>query len=325
MIEKVTIGTEHGSIRRPVSRRDFLRLGGAGLASVALVSVAGCGNAGGQSESGGGGMPDPLRIGVIPSEDTQDVAAAFEPVADYVGEQLGVSAELYTATDYSGIIEAMGSGEAEVAWLGPLSYVLASQRAEAEAIAVQIEEEGSQTPTYQSFIITKADSNVRDVKDLEGKTFAFVDPASTSGNLFPRKAFADAGMNPDEDLAEANFAGGHDASALAVSNGDVDAGAVASTVFDGMIEEGVIKEDQVRKIWESDPIPQSPIAVRGNIPAGAKDRIQQTFVNLTADKVGADQVSPEGAIGYVKAKDSDYDVIRELAETLDLDTGQLSG
>lgn len=325
MFEKAATHEWREVVQRPLSRRGFLRIGGAGLIGVALVPIAGCGSAGGQSESGDGGMPDPLRIGVIPSEDTQDVAAAFEPVADYVGEQLGVSAKLYTATDYSGIIEAMGSGEAEIAWLGPLSYVLASQRAEAEAIAVQIEEEGSQNPTYQSFIITKADSNIGDVKDLKDKTFAFVDPASTSGNLFPRKAFADAGMDPDEDLAEANFAGGHDASALAVSNGDVDAGAVASTVFDGMIEEGVIKESQVRKIWESDPIPQSPIAVRGNIPAEAKDRIQKTFVNLTAEKVGADQVSPEGAIGYVKAKDSDYDVIRELAETLDLDAGQLSG
>lgn len=325
MVEKATTHKLGELVQRPLSRRGFLRLGGAGLVGVALAPIAGCGSAGGQSESGGGGVPDPLRIGVIPSEDTQDVAAAFEPVAEYVGERLDVNAELYKATDYSGIIEAMGSGEAEVAWLGPLSYVLASQRAEAEAVAVQIQEDGTQNPTYQSFIITQADSNIQDVEDLQDKNFAFVDPASTSGNLFPRKAFADAGMNPDEDLAESNFAGGHDASALAVANGDVDAGAVASTVFGSMIEEGAINEDQVRKIWESDAIPQSPIAVRGDIPSAAKDRIQQTFVNMTPDDVGEDQLSPEGAIGYVEAKDSDYDVIRELAETLDLDAGQLSG
>ncbi len=324
MNKKATTRVEYAPVRRMVSRRDFLRLGGAGLIGVALVPLAGCGAGGGGSESAEG-IPDPLRIGVIPSEDTQDVAKAFEPVAAYVGEQLGVESKLYTATDYSGIIEAMGSGQAEVAWLGPLSYILASQRADAEAIAVQFAEEGTENPTYQSFIITKADSNIQEVKDLGGKNFAFVDPASTSGNLFPRKAFADAGMNPDEDLAQSNFAGGHDASALAAANGDVDAGAVASTVFDTMIGEGVIKEGQVRKIWESDPIPQSPIAVRGNIPSEAKDRIQQTFVNMTPEDVGADKLSPEGAIGYVKAEDSDYDVIRELAKTLDLDEGQLTG
>ncbi len=87
---------------------------------MALFTLAGCGGgATGGASGGGGGVPDPLRIGVIPAEDTQNVTEAFEPVADFVGKKLDTNAELYTATDYSGIIEAMRSGEAEVAWLGP--------------------------------------------------------------------------------------------------------------------------------------------------------------------------------------------------------------
>lgn len=323
MVQRVLVSERDDPSRRVVSRRDFLRIGGASVAGITITLAFGCTAAGGQSESASG-VPDPLTIGVIPSEDTQDVAAAFEPVADHVGGQLGVDAELYTATDYSGIIEAMRSGEADVAWLGPLSYVLASERANAEAIAVQLTEEGSQNPTYQSYIITAADSDVRELTDLEDKNFAFVDPTSTSGNLFPRKGLTEAGINPDEDLAETTYAGGHDASALAVANGDVAAGAVASNTFESMVSEGALDKSQVRIIWKSEPIPESPVAVRGDLSAGAKRKIKQTFLEIKPEDIGKEQISPDGAIGYVEAQDSDYDVIRELAESLDLSGEQLA-
>lgn len=312
-----------GFASRAVSREDFLRLGGLGVVGAALLPLAGCGGSAGQAQ-GSGGMPDPLTIGVIPAEDTEQVAATFEPIAKYVGEEVGTDTKLYTATDYSGIIEAMRSGEAEVAWLGPLSYVLAAQRAGAEAVAVQLTEEGTKNPTYHSFIITRKDSDVQGLEDLAGKSFAFVDPASTSGNLFPRQAFKEAGMDPDKDLGEATFAGGHDASALAAANGDVDAGAVASTTYESMISEGILNENEVRIIWESDPIPESPIAVRGDMSREAKDKIQKAFVGMKPEDVGEEEISPDGAVGYVAAKDSDYDVIRKLAKSLNLDAETLA-
>ncbi len=71
-----------------------------------------------------------------------------------MGEELGVEVELNTATDYSGIIEAMRSGEVDLAWFGPLSYVLANEIAGAKAIAVQVAEEGETDPTYNSLMIT---------------------------------------------------------------------------------------------------------------------------------------------------------------------------
>lgn len=147
----------------------------------------------------------------------------------------------------------------------------------------------------------------------------------TSGNLFPRQGFTDVGMDPDSDLGDATFAGGHDASALAVARGDVDSGAVSGTILGNMISEGIIEEDQVRTVWESDPIPESPIAVRGDLSQEAKDRIKEAFVGLEAEDIGRDQLSPDGAIGYIEAQDSDYDVIRDLAQTLGLSQEQLAG
>ena len=302
---------------------------GAGLLAallVALVMLAGCGSGGEESaaaQDGGGEIPDPLEMGIIPAEDNAEQVREFEPVAEYVGEQLGVDVELYTATDYSGIIEAMRSGQVDIAWYGPLSYVLASEVADAEAVAVQITDEGETDPTYKSLMITNSASDVQNIEDLRGATFSFVDPASTSGNLFPRKAFDEAGIDPAADLEDTIYAGGHDASALAVKNDKVAAGAVANTVLENMITEGVIEDGEVRVIHESQPIPESPIAVRAGLPDEVKQRIQEVFIDMTPEEAGAETLGSE-AVGYVEAGDPDYEVIRNLVDTLDLDLEKLA-
>lgn len=295
-----------------------------GAACCSLVLVAGCGGSeeAATAAAGEGGMPDKLVMGIIPAEDNAEMLRSYEPVTEYMSEELGTEVEPFTATDYTGIIEAMRSGEVDVAWFGPLSYVLAAEVAGAEAIAVQLDEEGGE-PTYHSLMIAKADSDVESVEDLRGKTFSFVEPASTSGYLFPTKAFKDAGIDPEQDLANTTFAGGHDASALAVQNGTVDAGAVADNTLNGMIKEGVIREDEIKIIHESEPIPESPIAVSKDLSPEAKQRIKDVFTGMTEEKVGA-PLGTEEAAGYGEASDADYDAIRDLVGTLNLDLEELA-
>jgi phosphonate transport system substrate-binding protein len=297
----------------------------AGLAGVMLLA-SGCGGGNESTASeGSGGVPDPLVMGLIPAEENQEILRQYEPLVEYMSEELGVEVEPYTATDYSGIIEAMRSGEVDAAWFGPLSYVLASDVAGAEAIAVPYEEEG-ETPTYKSVILTQSDNDeIQDVEDVEGKTFSFVDPSSTSGYLYPTKTLTDAGVDPETDLAESRFAGGHDASILAVANGDVEAGASWDGQLESMIEAGVVEEDSVRVVAESSPIPKDPIAVRGDLPQDVKDRIQEVFVGATAETLGEENLGSEGAIGYQETTDENYDSVRELADELELTRDDLLG
>lgn len=172
-------------------------------------------------------------------------------------------------------------------------------------------------------MITKADSGIGGVEDLRGKTFSFVEPASTSGYLFPSKALEEAGLDPEKDLAKTTFAGGHDASALSVQNGTVDAGAVADNTLNGLIEEGVIKEEEIKIIHGSEPIPESPIAVSSELSPEVKGRIQDVFVNMTEEKVDAPLGSDEAA-GYAEASDADYDEVRGLVDTLGLNLEELA-
>lgn len=299
-----------------------------GVAAVCLAMAAGCGGSGqgaAAGQDGGAGMPDPLVMGLIPAEDNQEVLRDFEPLVEYLSEELGVEVEPYTATDYSGIIEAMRSGEVDVAWFGPLSYVLAEEVADAEAVAVPYEKEGEE-PTYKSVILTQADNDEIDsVEDVAGKTFSFVDPSSTSGYLYPQKMLKDAGVDPEQDLAEARFAGGHDASILAIQNGNVEAGASWDGQLQTMIEAGAVEEDSVKVIAESDPIPKDPIAVRGDLPEDVKKRIQDVFLTVTPETVGEESLGSEGAIGYQEVSDENYDPVRKLVDELKLTEDQLLG
>lgn len=120
-----------------------------GAGFFALIA-AGCGG----SEEGAttaageeGAMPEKLVMGIIPAEDNAAMLRAYEPITEYMSEELGTEVEPFTATDYTGIIEAMRSGEVDVAWFGPLSYVLAAEVADAEAVAVQLDEAGSRRTT----------------------------------------------------------------------------------------------------------------------------------------------------------------------------------
>jgi len=172
--------------------------------------------------------------------------------------------------------------------------------------------------TYRTVIVTRAGSGINKIEDLKGKTFAFVDPASTSGNLFPRYVFSKYDISPEKDFKTVIYAGTHNGVELAVKNKTVDAGADSDTSYDQMVKSGQIDPKVNVVIFKSDPIPGSPIVIRGDLPADFKAKVKDTLVNM--DQQTIFKVNGWGDIAkYVEAKDSDYDIVRETAKVLNLD------
>ena len=257
-----------------------------------------------------------LRWGLIPADDAAEMLRQYQPVVDYLEERLNMTIEIQVTNDYTAAIEAMHNKHIDMAWFGPFSYILAVEQADAEAIVNGFRRD-TKKATYKSIIITRADSGIKTLDDLKGRSFAFVDPASTSGNLIPRKMLIDNGINPDNDFSTTYYAGSHIAVGLAVKNGTVDAGAFGDTSYNRMSKEGQIDPEVNIIIFESPPIPGSPIAVRGDLPQDLKNRIEQALIEM--DQQTILKVGGWGDIEkYVKVTDSDYDIIREVAETLDL-------
>ncbi|MBE9068988.1 PhnD/SsuA/transferrin family substrate-binding protein, partial [Leptolyngbya cf. ectocarpi LEGE 11479] len=142
-------------------------------------------------------------------------------------------------------------------------------------------------------------------------------PASTSSRLFPELTLANQNLKSGEHY-EAVFLGAHDAVALAVQNGNAEAGGLSRPIFESLIEKGTIDPDKVAIVAESDPIPQYPWTMRSDLDPELKEEIRTAFLSLENEAV----LGPFKADGFAAMEDSDYDGIRKAGEILELDLGE---
>jgi phosphonate transport system substrate-binding protein len=255
-----------------------------------------------------------LTVGLIPSEDSRAMIANSQKMMDMLSNALGMPVKPFVAADYNGVIEALRSKRLDVAYLGPFSYVLGASVADIEAFAVAETKKAGRT-FYHSQVIAHKDSGIRKVADLKGKTFAFVDPSSTSGHLFPKAGLMKAGFNTDKDFGRVIFSGSHDSSAIAVQNKKIDACAIADRILDAAIAKGLAKREDLVEVWKSDPIPESPTVWRRDLSPDLKKRVQAAFLQVK-DIPWSDQ----GLLnGFHPTNDAAYNVIRETAKVLNLD------
>ena len=285
----------------PPSRRTVLGAAAALVAAPALLRHAVA-------------QPSKIRVGLIPSEDSRAMLASSDQLLKALEQNLGLPVQGFVASDYNGVIEAMRAGHVEVAYLGPFSYVLGATVAPIEAFCTA--ETAKQGKTfYHSQIIALKESGITRIEDLKGKSFAFVDPSSTSGHLFPKAGLIKLGLDPDTFFGRTLFTGSHDANALAVVNKRVDGATIADRILDAAIAKKMVDPAAIQVVWRSDPIPESPTVWRKNLPDDLKARIKTAFLNIR-DITWADQ----GKLNrFVETNDAAYDIIRDTAKVLKLD------
>ena len=273
------------------------------------VFVAGCGGASG----GGSGEQEPLRVGLVPNQNPEKVQAEYAPLGDYLSEEAGREVELSVPASYTAVVEAMASGELDLAYFGGLTYVQARERAEVHPLVTEVNPRTHDT-TYRSVIIVPAESPVREVAELRGQDFAFGSVSSTSGSLYPSIMLAQAGIDYRTDLGEMTYTGGHDATAQAVAGGGVDAGGIEDRILYSLQEEGAIERGSVRVIEESEPIQGYPWVVRDDLPDDVEGAISDAYLNMEDPEL----LDLLGAEGYERVEAGDYDYVEEQARELDL-------
>jgi phosphonate transport system substrate-binding protein len=260
-----------------------------------------------------------LVMGLIPAESNDEMIQKFEPMRAYLQKKLGRQVKVFTATDYSGVIEAMKKKRIDIAWFGPLSYYLAEQEAGAEAFAVGVMPNGKST--YRSYFVVPGDSPAKTLMDLKGKSAAFVDPASTSGGLMPTYLVKKAtGMTPQQFFGKFTWTGSHDAAEMAVKNRTVDVAADNNITYPLMMSKGLITKQSNRVLMESPELPGSPLCYRKDLPASLKHKIKAAILNADKDI----KVSGYGnIIRYAAVTPADYQPIRDMVKELGLKKDQM--
>ncbi|ARQ01762.1 phosphonate transport system substrate-binding protein [Pseudorhodoplanes sinuspersici] len=262
--------------------------------------------------------PAKLRVALLPDENASTLIQNAQPLKKYLEDTLKKEIELVVTTDYSSMIEAMRFGRIEVAYFGPLSYVLAKSKAPGiEPFAVGVSK-GS--PTYKSVIIALADGPVKSIADIKGKIMGYGDFASTSSHLIPRAYLARNGLVGDKDYKFANL-GAHDAVARAVQSGQVQAGGLSQEIFNALVAKGTIDGKKLVVLAESDPIPNYPMVMQGNLAPELKTQITSAFIGLKDPAI----LKTFRAEGFVATDDKAYDILRDTAKILALDLSKFKG
>ena len=249
-----------------------------------------------------------LRLSMIPTTDPGKVIRESQPLVEYLEKEIGGKVEMTVPTNYAAVVEAIANDQVDIAFLGGFTYVQASKRS---GVVPLVQRERDRN--FHSLFITQKDSNINSLEDLKGHKFAFGDVNSTSGHLMPEYFMREAKVDM-EVISSALYSGGHDATALAVANKKVDAGALDEAVFQRMVSENKLDSAQVRVFYTTPPFFDYVWAARKSLDPKISEAFSTAMLKLDgsdpAHKVILDLLS---ASKYVKAEDSDYNKLRQAA------------
>ncbi len=265
------------------------------LACAAIAGAVGCKS---DSAAGGGGAErdgsaaQPLVVMLIPSETgARSVLDDYGPLFGAITRAHGLHFKLAMGDSYNAVVEGMAAGHIDVAFFGPGTFLEAKGRGAAELLAV---EETDGKSIYHAGFFHRADSGMKSLADLRGKTVALGDPKSTSSFTVPVAMLVAAKIDPPRDLVKILMAGSHSASLEQLEAGHVDAAAASINAYEKAVAANAIDGDKVVLLAKSEAIPSPPIAMRAALPTEIKSRLRKAFHDIHQAK----GVTKEMILGY---------------------------
>lgn len=262
-----------------------------------------------------GSSKKPIRMMFVPSGDAQVIIKGGQEVAGLLHQETGLHFKSSVATSYAAVIEAMGAGKVDIGWLASFSYVLAKEKYDVELLLI-VQRFGS--PFYRGQIMVRTDSGIKSLNDLKGKRFAFVDPASTSGHLYPKTLLLSKGLDPKTFFGKSIFAGSHNAVVLSILKGEVDGGAA----YDGS-RAAVAKSypdvfEKIKVLAYTREIPNDTVSIRKEFPEDLKVKIRNGLKKVSRSPKGSRILKKLYGISGLVDLDGLFDPVREAGRLLNL-------
>lgn len=300
-----------------------------GIASVLLSAMvafgsfaAGCGGNSQEAEK------KTFTIAYAPNESTTDSTDARSTLAKDLGKVINMEVKEIQAIDYTAIIEALRTGKADMAYMGALAVAMGSERAGVTPIVMKAPNGDKAQAVYHSVFVTQKDNNeINNIKDFKGKTIAFVDPDSTSGNLVPNseimKAFPDLHLTNEkihtngEFFEAVSFSGKHQAGLQAVIKGDVDIVPISDQIMASEFKNGNADENAVKVVHSSAAIPAEAMVVSKTVNEDLKKTLTKFLVEYN-NKDYFDKVIKKADARFVECSMEDYQPIVELNKNINV-------
>ncbi|QTX31221.1 phosphate/phosphite/phosphonate ABC transporter substrate-binding protein [Aminithiophilus ramosus] len=245
-------------------------------------------------------------VGLTPFADPQKIRDDYGPLLEEAARRLGRRMRLFVSPDYESLGKMLAQGIVDLGWFSPLAYVDAAEKYPLRPLAIP---RVKGRPSYQGLIITSKGSGLRELGQLRGKRFAFVDPKSGSGYLYPRLMLKEKGYDPDRFFGEVLFLGSHDRVIGAVWEGSVDGGATYTDAWDGAARSMDLGRLDI--VARTDEIPKDALAVPASMDVSQARRVGDVFLQMTPGAGAYGEAMKKLSIdGFVEADDGRYDVLR---------------
>ncbi|MBI2295392.1 MAG: putative selenate ABC transporter substrate-binding protein [Betaproteobacteria bacterium] len=256
-----------------------------------------------------------LRVSAIPDEAPTELQRKFAPLGKYLEQQIGMKVEFIAVTDYAAVVEGLASNKLDLAWLGGFTFVQARLRT-GNAIPIAQREEDQ---AFTSKFIANAASGIKGLADLKGKNFSFGSVSSTSGHLMPRYFLQQQKLNPEKDFRRFAFSSAHDATALQVESGKVEAGVLNASVWDRLVQEKKVDTGKVKVIWTTPPYFDYNWTVRGNLDPAIVKKLTDAFLKLDPKvRLHKDILDLQRATRFIATSPENYKGIEQAARSAGL-------
>lgn len=268
---------------------------------------------------------DCLKFGAVPSEKLSAIEAEYHKWKEWIEKSSGLCVKIMLSPSYEDTINKLQNNELDIARLGPFAYILAKQQTDIEPIVVGIKKNGQSF--YKSYLVgTPEVSNTLGIRSrLSGEkgmkqfaarlepykkkwVFTFTDTGSTSGYAVPNYYMLLAGIQPEEWFKKIAFVGSHDAAELVVANNIIPLAGTADKSYNKLIRSGAITAQSNKILWESDPIPDSPIVIKKSLSEKTKKALLFSLLNMPKEYVP----SYGNIVGYEEVDEKKYHIIEEL-------------
>jgi|LGOV01.1.fsa_nt_gb phosphate/phosphite/phosphonate ABC transporter binding protein len=246
---------------------------------------------------------DEIIFGINPFTSPENIKNMYLPILNNVFNKIGYKVRTMIVKDYEALSNGMKDGVIDVAWFSPFAYVNAHDKIGIEPL---VSPKVNGKVSYNGYIITRKDTYIKELNDLKGKKFAYVDEGSASGYLYARHIIKSKGMNPDKIFSKADCLGSHDSVIKAVLSGEFDAGATYNEAMDDAVKNG-ISMDNFRIIAKTAEIPKDAIAINPKRSKELSEKLKNAFVEYRKLPFVKSPVD-----GFVESHDEKYNVIREV-------------
>ncbi len=251
----------------------------------------------------------PIYIAIASITSPEETLSNYNALLNFISKKINEPIVLKQRKTYKEINELLRKGEVDLAFICSGPYIVGKKNSSLKLLVVP---QYSGKTYYQSYIICNKNSGINNFSELEGKTFAYTDPLSTTGYLYPQKLLSDLHTNNQLFFDQYIFTFAHDISIQMINRGIIDGASVHSLIFNHFVRSHPEKIKNVKIIEKSEWFGTPPVVVPVNMEKSKFTTLQNIFLNLQNDSIGRKILKDLGIEKFVKVKDTLYDGVRKL-------------